>query len=59
MAKGAGMIQPVVRRVKEAEADTFGSDCPMAGRLIAHGMEDDANAEPQHPISMVRKAYAI
>jgi Fe-S oxidoreductase len=57
--KAMKIARPVVRRVKEAEADTFGSDCPMAGRLIAHGMEDDANAEPQHPISMVRKAYAI
>ncbi len=56
--KAMKIARPVVRRVKEAEADTFGSDCPMAGRLIAHGL-DDANAEPQHPISMVRKAYAI
>ncbi len=57
--KAMKIARPVVRRVKEAEADTFGSDCPMAGRLIAHGMDDEANAEPQHPISMVRKAYAI
>jgi len=56
--KAMKIARPVVRRVKEAEADTFGSDCPMAGRLIAHGMDDEA-AEPQHPISMVRKAYAI
>ena len=55
--KALKIARPVVRRVKEAEADTFGSDCPMAGRLIAHGMEGDA--EPQHPVSMVRKAYGI
>lgn len=57
--KAMKIARPVVRRVKEAEADTFGSDCPMAGRLIAHGMEDQPDAEPQHPLSMVRQAYAI
>ena len=55
--KAMKIAKPVVRRVQEAEADTFGSDCPMAGRLIAHGMDDDS--EPQHPVSMVRKAYGI
>jgi len=42
--------------VKDSEADTFGSDCPMAGRLIADGMDE---GEAQHPVSMVRKAYGI
>ena len=55
--KAMKIARPVVRRVTEAEPDTFGSDCPMAGRLIAHGMEGEQ--EPQHPISMVRKAYGI
>ena len=55
--KAMKIARPVVRRVTEAEPDTFGSDCPMAGRLIAHGM--DGEAEPEHPISMVRKAYGI
>ena len=57
--KAMKIARPVVRRVKEAEADTFGSDCPMAGRLIAHGMDDDEAQEPAHPITMVRKAYNI
>lgn len=56
--KAMKIVRPVVKRVVDAEADTFGSDCPLAGRLIAHGM-NDASAEPQHPISMVRKAYGI
>ncbi|NKC01415.1 MAG: Fe-S oxidoreductase [Pseudomonadales bacterium] len=56
-AKAMKIARPVVRRVAEAEADTFGSDCPMAGRLIAHGLEGEQ--EPCHPISMVRKAYGI
>lgn len=59
--KAMKIARPVVRRVKEAEADTFGSDCPMAGRLIAHGLNGDTDAEQhaQHPISMVRQAYGI
>ncbi|MEM7002488.1 MAG: heterodisulfide reductase-related iron-sulfur binding cluster [Pseudomonadota bacterium] len=55
--KAMKIARPVVRRVTEAEPDTFGSDCPMAGRLIAHGMEGEETAE--HPISMVKKAYGI
>jgi hypothetical protein len=53
------IAKPVVNRVKQAEADTVGSDCPMAGRLIAHGMEDDPNAVAEHPITMVRRAYGV
>jgi glycerol-3-phosphate dehydrogenase subunit C len=56
-AKAMKIARPVVNRVKQAEADTFGSDCPMAGRLIAHGMEDEGTAE--HPITMVRRAYGV
>ncbi|MFT7651207.1 MAG: glycerol-3-phosphate dehydrogenase subunit C [Limisphaerales bacterium] len=55
--KAMKIARPVVRRVAEVEPDTFGSDCPMAGRLIAHGMEGEQTAE--HPISMVKKAYGI
>jgi len=55
--KAMKTARPVVRRVKEADADVFGSDCPMAGRMIAHGLEDEGEAK--HPISMVRSAYAI
>ena len=54
--KAKKIARPVVRRVAESKADTFGSDCPMAGRLIADGMD---KGEAQHPISMVRKAYGI
>jgi glycerol-3-phosphate dehydrogenase subunit C len=54
--KAMKIARPVVNRVKQAEPDTFGSDCPMAGRLIAHGMEAGT---AEHPISMVRKAYGV
>jgi len=55
--KAMKIARPVVNRVKQAEPDTFGSDCPMAGRLIAHGLKDAGDA--QHPITMVRKAYGV
>jgi hypothetical protein len=45
--------------VKQAEPDSFGSDCPMAGRLIAHGWEDNPDAKSEHPLTMVRRAYGI
>ena len=48
---------PVVDRVTRAEAQVFGSDCPMAGRMIEHGYE--GAAKHMHPITMVRKAYGI
>ncbi len=57
--KAMKIARPVVSRVKQAEADTFGSDCPMAGRFIAHGMEDDPDARAEHPLTMTRRAYGV
>ena len=51
------IARPVVRGVRGAEPDLYGSDCPLAGRMIAHGMND--GSEAVHPISMVRAAYGI
>jgi Fe-S oxidoreductase len=51
------IARPVVNRVKKAQADHFGSDCPMAGNHIAHGMQDGTKAE--HPLTLLRKAYGI
>jgi glycerol-3-phosphate dehydrogenase subunit C len=55
------IARPVVNRVKQAEADHYGSDCPLAGRMIEHGLTvADPNAPVTlHPISMLRKAYGI
>ena len=55
--KAMKIARPAVRRVREAEADTYGSDCPMAGRIIEHGLDDGSTAT--HPISMLRRAYGI
>lgn len=51
------LVQPVVNRVKQIQADHYGSDCPMAGNHIAHGLKDGSEAE--HPLSLLRKAYGI
>ena len=67
--KAMKIARPVANRVEQAQAATFGSDCPMAGRMIAHYLNeaedssaDGANAErrrAEHPISMVRRAYGV
>ena len=54
--KAKKIAKPVVKRVIASEPDEFGSDCPMAGRLIAEGV---GNGEAKHPVSMVRQAYGI
>jgi glycerol-3-phosphate dehydrogenase subunit C len=51
------IVRPVVSRVKKIEADHYGSDCPMAGHHIEHGMADGSHTE--HPMSLLRKAYDI
>ena len=57
--KAKKIARPVVNRVKQAEPDTFGSDCPMAGRLIADGLDENNPANAEHPLSMVRRAYGV
>ncbi len=51
------IARPVVNRVKKAEAQHYSSDCAMAGHQIANGLGD--GSEPEHPISLLRKAYGI
>ena len=56
-AKATKIARPVVRRVRESGAEVYGSDCPMAGRMIAHGLDNGSSA--LHPVSMLRLAYGI
>ena len=49
--------RPVVNRVKKAQPDHYTSDCAMAGHQIANGLGD--GSEPEHPVSLLRKAYGI
>jgi hypothetical protein len=51
----------VVTKVKQANADYYGSDCPMAGHQIENGLEQsDPAAKPTtHPLSMLKIAYGL
>jgi len=51
------ICRPVVNRVKKAAADHFSSDCPMAGHQIENGLADGRS--PEHPFTLLRKAYAL
>ena len=54
--------KPVVNRVAQAKADHYSSDCPMAGHQIESGLsggDDGAPREPEHPMTLVRKAYGL
>ena len=50
------IARPVARQVDSAEADHFTSDCPMAAEQIAAVA---GNAEPTHPLALLRRAYGI
>ena len=51
------IARPVIRRIRESNPDSWGSDCPMAGRFLAHGLEDEFDTE--HPLTMVARAYGL
>lgn len=51
------IVKPVVNRVNQARPDHYGSDCAMAGHHIAHARAD--GTAPEHPITLLRKAYGI
>lgn len=51
------IARPVVNKVKQADADHYSSDCPMAADQIATGLDD--GSKPEHPLSLLRQAYGI
>ena len=51
------ICRPVVSKVKQAEPDHYTSDCAMAAHHIEAGLAD--GSQPEHPISLIRKAYGI
>lgn len=51
------ICRPIFNKVKSAEPDHYGSDCPMAGAQIAHGADNGTQAE--HPLALLKKAYGI
>ncbi|MEZ5534758.1 MAG: heterodisulfide reductase-related iron-sulfur binding cluster [Thiolinea sp.] len=52
------ICRPVFNKVKQAEPDYYGSDCPMAGHQIENGLGEDAKT-PTHPMTMLRIAYGL
>jgi len=55
--KAMKIARPVIRQIREAEADHYGSDCPIAGHHLANGVGD--GTQPAHPLSLLRKAYGV
>ena len=51
------LAQPAARKLAAAKPDFFTSDCMLAGHHIAHVA--GGGIEAHHPISLLRKAYAI
>jgi glycerol-3-phosphate dehydrogenase subunit C len=50
------IARPAMARVRDAAADHFTSDCPMAGAQVAGGLEEDNYA---HPLTLLRRAYGL
>jgi len=51
------IVRPVAKKVTQSEADHYTSDCVMAAQHISNALAD--GSEPEHPISLIRKAYGI
>ena len=51
------LVRPVAKRVSDAKADHYTSDCAMAARHIEHCLADGSKAEP--PLTLLRRAYGI
>ncbi len=51
------IVKPVVGRVRQAQADHYGSDCAMAAHHIENALRD--GRAPQHPMTLLRQAYGI
>jgi glycerol-3-phosphate dehydrogenase subunit C len=55
--------RPVMSKVEQAKPDHYSSDCPMAGHQIESGLAVNPatgdKQQPEHPMTLVRKAYGI
>lgn len=50
--------RPVFRKIAESKPAYYGSDCPLAGDQLEHGLGKTGD-RVTHPISMLRLAYGI
>ncbi|RLA42951.1 MAG: Fe-S oxidoreductase [Gammaproteobacteria bacterium] len=55
--KAVKIARPVVRKVDQLKAEHLASDCPMAAAHIADLTE--TGEKPEHPMTLLRKAYGI
>ena len=53
------ICRPVVNKVKQAEADHYLSDCPMAGAQIENGMGEAGPGVAESAFALLRTAYGI
>jgi len=53
------ILKPVLNRVKQAKANHYSSDCPMAGKHIENGLGEEAAQGAEHPLSLLRQAYGL
>jgi glycerol-3-phosphate dehydrogenase subunit C len=54
--------RPVMNKVQAANPDHYSSDCPMAGHQIQSGLqpgEGVASRAPEHPMTLIRRAYGL
>jgi Fe-S oxidoreductase len=54
--------RPVFRQMAESAPDYVSSDCPIAGRRIAQGIEQSGSAHrprKEHPLTLLRIAYGL
>tara|TARA_R110000787_G_scaffold72116_5_gene160619 strand:+ start:3494 stop:4831 length:1338 start_codon:yes stop_codon:yes gene_type:complete len=56
-AKAVKIARPVVRKVDQLKSEHLASDCPMAAAHIANLAE--TGEKPEHPMSLLRKAYGL
>ncbi len=53
------ICRPVVNKVKQAQADHYVSDCPMAGAQIENGMGKDDPGAAESAFSLLKTAYGL
>ena len=54
--KAMKIARPVIRQIREAEADHYGSDCPIAGHHLANGV---GNGTQPHVASSTTVATSL
>ena len=51
------ICRPIVKRISESALDYYVSDCPMAGELIEHGVNNGSHA--MSAFTLLKLAYGI